>query len=599
MVAAILPIMKRVCLPLVAALHAALTFASLQAAAPDTPSPLQREIAGSPVHWLAWDAALPARAKLENKPVYVFLGSFLNELTRATCRQTFANADTAAFLNANFVCVFVDKDEQPELAAAAQHFLRDVKQLEGWPAHLWLTPELQPFEGANYLPPTEEWGKASLTKIAQQAQAAWAGDAAGCRSHAAEIVARLAVAPPPVEVGAALAGKLASAAAAWRARFDVAYGGFGEIPKNPEPELLRFLLRQSSADRDAALATLRAIAGSALRDPLDGGFFRSASDAAWHLPYQQKTLADQARLAFAFLDGAKASEPDAPAFAAAARGAIDYALQRLARSDGTFAAAEDATEDEHAAYYAWTAAEIDAVLGIDASTFKHAHGVASAGNVSPDDDPSGGWQRKNLLRSALPSDAKDAAALAKLLAVRDRRPAILRDERAAAGAHGLLLAALSRAGAQLDEPRYLAAATRLLAAVKKEFLTKEGDLRHLRGVPAAGTPVDYTAVALGCRTYARSVHTPDADALATRLLARAGELYFDASAGRYFAVPPTLPAGIFVRAPALDEAPHAETLALQAGAPAEQDHALKAALIAQLGETTNLPGGDTLLSLSP
>ncbi len=466
--------MNRVRLPFVLALPAAFALAPFVHAAPAATSPLQRDIAGSPVHWVAWDAALPARAKQANKPVYVFLGSFLSELSRATCRQTFANADTAAFLDANFLCVFVDKDEQPELAAAVQYYLRDVKQMEGWPAHLWLTPELQPFEGANYLPPTEEWGKASFMKIAQQAQAAWASDAPGVRSHAAETVARLAAAPPAVKASTASPEKLSAAAAAWRARFDATHGGFGDTPKNPEPELLRFLLKQSPADRDAAHATLRALAGSALRDPLDGGFFRYASDVAWHLPYQQKTLADQARLALAFLDGATASEKDAPAFAAAARGALDYALKRLVHADGTFAAAEDATDDEHAGYYAWTEAEIDAALGADAAAFKRAHGVTAAGNVSADDDPSGRYQGKNLLRSALPADAKDAAASATLLAARDKRPAITRDERATAGTHGLLLAALSPAGAQLHEPRYLDAAPRPLAAAQRA-----------RGIPGA------------------------------------------------------------------------------------------------------------------
>jgi uncharacterized protein YyaL (SSP411 family) len=592
--------MKCVRLPLVLALPAAFAAAVLlPAAAPAPTSPLPRDPAGSPVHWLAWDAALPARAKQENKPVYVFLGSSLSELSRATCRQTFTNADTAAFLNANFLCVFVDKDEQPELAAAAQYYLRNVKQMEGWPAHLWLTPELQPFEGANYLPPTEEWGKASFMKIAQQAQSAWAGDAAGVRSHAADTVARLAAAVPAVKAGPVTPEKLSAAATAWRARYDAAHGGFADTPKNPEPELLRFLLKQSPADRDAALATLRAIAGSALRDPLDGGFFRYASDAAWHLPYQQKTLADQARLAFAFLDGAKTSAPDAPAFAAAARGALDYALKRLAHPDGTFAGAEDATDDEHAGYYAWTEAEIDAALGTEAAAFKQAHGIVTAGNISADDDPSGRFQGKNLLRSALPADAKDAAAAARLLAARDKRPAIVRDERATSGAHGLLLAALARAGAQLNEPRYFDAAARLLAAVKKAYLAKDGGLRRLAGASAAGTPADYTAFALGCREYARAAHKPDADALATQLLARAGRLYFDATSGHYFAAPTELPAGVFVRPPAPGEPPRAEVLAILADAPSEQTRALTAALGSQLDDADAPPAGDILLSLTP
>ena len=99
--------------------------------------------------------------------------------------------------------------------------------------------------------------------------------------------------------------------------------------KDSNPSCCVFLLKQSPADHDAAVATLRAIAGSALRDPLDGGFFRYATDVRWHLPYAQKSLADQARMALAYLDAAKGDE--AKAFGAVARGALDYALTQLAR----------------------------------------------------------------------------------------------------------------------------------------------------------------------------------------------------------------------------------------------------------------------------
>ena len=61
------------------------------------------------------------------------------------------------------------------------------------------------------------------------------------------------------------------------------------------------------------MLVVRALSTSAVRDPLDGGFFRYASDAGWRIPYPQKTLTDQARIALAFLDGARAS--DARAFA--------------------------------------------------------------------------------------------------------------------------------------------------------------------------------------------------------------------------------------------------------------------------------------------
>ena len=560
-----------------------------------------RASADSPVDWQLWDAAVLRRAQEEGRPVYVFVGSFLSELSRATCRQTFANADTAAFLNKSFLCVIVDRDAQPEVAALVQHYLRNVKQVTTWPAHLWLTPGLQPYEGAGYLPPTEEWGKSSFLKVAQQAQTAWATDPAGCRARAAEAVASLATPVQPLSAGGVpeekLKRQLSAAADAWRAQFDAAHGGFSEPPKYPEPELLRFLLRRSPADRAAALATLRVLASSALRDPLDGGFFRYATDAAWRLPSQQKILSDQARLALAFLDAAQGD--DAKAFTAAARGALDYALTRLGRADGTFAAAEDATADEYAGYYVWTEAEIDATLGKDAAAFKSAHGVQPAGNVSADDDLSGHLKGKNILRSAGSADAGLTASAARLLAVRQHRPAPLRDDRGTAGAHGLLLAALSRTGAQPGGSRHLDAAARAFEAVKKQFvLSPEGDLRRFAGSNTPAAPADYAALALGCREYARAARRPEADALATKLLARAGQLFFDAKRGRYYATPAALPGGFFMRPPAGGDAPAAESLAILAGAPTEQTQAMAAAWSASWEEAGAPAPGDALLALA-
>jgi len=565
-------------------------------------SPFLREQAGSPIHWQTWDAATLKRAKEEGRPVYVFIGSLLSELSRATTKQSLAMPEVVELLNQNFICVIVDRDEQPDVAACAQHYLRTVKQLDGWPAHLWLTPELQPFEGGSYLPPSEEWGKASFIKIARQAKDAWTTNPASCRSQSTE--ALTALAHPFAAIGNAaenIPEKLSAAAKAWRETADAAHGGFGEAPKSPEPELLRFLLRQTPGDREIALKALRAVATGAIHDPVDGGYFERATDAAWRIPYFQKTLLMQARLALAFLDAAESS--DDKSFASAARSALDYVLTRLALTDGGFAAAQDGTGETAAGYYAWTEAEIDAALGADAAAFKSAYGVVAGGNVSADEDSSGAFSGKNLLYRATPAgDAKTEAALAeaagKLRAARDKRSALLRDDRATAGACGVMLAALSRADAQLRDAKYLEAANHLYAYVQKELVTPVGDLRHLKGGTSAATPADYSALALGCREFSRTAKkNHEADAFATKLLSRANQLFLEPASGRYYATPAELPLGIFTRAPAAVDVLSAEALALQAGLPPDTAKALAAGLIATLENAPAAPG-DILLALA-
>jgi uncharacterized protein YyaL (SSP411 family) len=494
--------------------------------------------------------------------------------------------------------VAVDRDERPDVAALFGAYVSNLKQMTGWPLNLWLTPEFQPYEGATYLSPSEDWGAPGFLKLANQALSAWNTNPASCRKRAADAIAQLAPTPAPAAASWTpdkLRARLAADAAAWRATFDPAQGGFGDLPKAPEPELIRFMLLQSPEDKDSAVKTLRIIAASAVRDPLDGGFFRHASDAAWHIPYQQKTVADQARIALAYLAGAEGA--DAPSFAQCARGALDYALARLVHADGTLAAAEDATGDEFARYYAWTEAEVDAVLGPDSAAFKAAHGVVPGGNVPSADDPSAIFAQRNLPRSSAATDPAQAAAAAKLLAARDRRGSPPRDERATAGDYGLLINALSRAGMQLGDRRYLDAARGLVEAVRKHLLVSpDGTLRRFAGSATPAYADDYAALALGCRGLSRAAGDNAAWELSSRFLAQLDGRFYDASGGGYFGAASPAGPGFFMRPAAAGDPPSAESLGLLARSP--NSKALAGALLQSMEDSSPQAPGDQLLALA-
>lgn len=327
---------------------ALLPLGALAASAVPVPPPSEfvRAQADSAVRWHPWSDESLAAARAAGRSVYVFIGSPLSELTRATITQTFASAKTAAWLNENFHCIFVEAEAQPAVAALGQHFIGAVKQLRGQPVHLWLTPDtLEPYDGANYLPPSEEWGKPGFLKAARAALDTWTLDPARARALAAE--AREMMLLPPVDTAAPVdtESRLAAAARAWVAAVDPVNGGFGSVPKLPEPELIRFLLgRGGEAERAAALQAARALAGGALRDSQDGGFHRRCIDEAWQEPYRQKTLLDQARIALALFEAADAAQ-DA-GLRAAGVAALDFGLGQLRGPDGSFAAVLDGTGGE-------------------------------------------------------------------------------------------------------------------------------------------------------------------------------------------------------------------------------------------------------------
>lgn len=575
-------------------------FAAHIAASPlaESPSAFERAHASSPVRFERWGDAAFARAKAEQKPVYVVVGAFTQELARAMREQSFAREENAALLNESFICVVVDRDERPDLAAFLQAYVNVVKQMQGWPLNVWLTPELKPFDGASYLPPSDEWGKEGFPNAVRRVVSAWQSDPEAQRAKADEALATLsafAPAAPPAIDGSALTALVDEARAGWMAVYDAATGGFGDPPRRLEPELFRFLLAtDDTAAREAARVTLNAILASPVRDPLDGGFFRSASDPAWQQPTFQKTLADQARMALAL------RAVSDPRFHAAAGAALGHAVTLGTPGQG-LAGADDGTPESILPSFFWTLEQLRSALGGDATAdVIAALGCTEAGNVPADAYIGVDTAGKNLPR--LSGEPVAGAVLTRLREARAERPAPLRDGPAPAGALGLVLQAL----AQSDDPASRAAADELVGFIRTRLLTGEG---WLRATPSSEVPAparDHALVSGGLLALADATKGAAARTLALDLVAKADALYWDSVSGRYLASDAAPLTGVWLRvaapAPEASEAFGAETAMLHLlsthaiGTP-EHRARLAATIAADLRDSPTLARGDQVLAL--
>ena len=581
----------------------------------DAKSAFLRERAGSPVSWMPWGEAAFARAGEENKPMFLAIGEFGHELGRAMERQTFSRAEVAAQLNENFVCVLVDNSEHPEVDALYQTYVHDVKQVPGYPLNVWLTPEFEPFDGATYLPPSEEWGQQGFPSVLKRVLAAWQGDPEVQRRKAAEAVTAVKEAghlpPPPSVDAAAIDELLGQGVQAWLGEFDEEHGAFGAGPQYPQPELLRFLLHREEG-RVAALGGLRAILASPLRDPLDRGFFRYAIDERWQLPSFQKPMHLQARLALALLDAAKVSGDQL--FAHAALGALHFVLDQPRDPAGGFISLEDATDAERVMAHLWTYEEISQVLGEKrAAEFARAHGATKEGNLADDAFPGMETKGRNLLSGGMTQDAgsEQIAAMRDLLRERrSKRTGPLRGGVATSGEHGLLLAALSRAAAELDDARCRAAAADLFAFINDHFRSADGGLLRFPDRPFRASPGDYAFVIEGVLAHQATSDDPSAGEFAAAIQVRAHDLYFDATSGRFFAMTEPLENGIWARIhiplpgrgePSSPEAAYVMALTTFEpsldGPGAEMLGMLARAVASEIGRSDSAPRGDLLLAL--
>ncbi|MEO6787422.1 MAG: thioredoxin domain-containing protein, partial [Chthoniobacteraceae bacterium] len=450
----------------------------------------------NPVDWMPWGAEAFERAKKEDKPIFLSIGYSTCHWCHVMAHESFEDQAVAKYMNAHFVCIKVDREERPDVDKVYMTFVQATTGSGGWPMSVWLTPDLKPFIGGTYFPPTDRGGRPGFMTILKRIADGWKNDREGIIKHGDEVAKQLnemaeGAASAPEKPGRT---SLASGLSQLAKRFDDENGGFGGAPKFPQPSIINFLLRMSvernlgatpaasghdrELARKMALFTLGKMAAGGIHDHIGGGFHRYSVDAYWHIPHFEKMLYDQAQLARAYVDAFQLTR-DAR-WEKVARDVLDYVLRDMTDKDGGFYSAEDADsllahgKPEHGegAFYVWTKAEIGKLLGEDAALFDHFYGVKADGNATAGSDPMGEFHGKNTLiqRLTVPeaaklfkkTDAEIEASLAKsraiLFAERAKRPRPHLDDKIIVAWNGLMISAFSRAAQVLDDSRYLAAA---------------------------------------------------------------------------------------------------------------------------------------------
>src|SRR5207249_6641633 len=118
-------------------------------------SPYLRQHAYNRVDWFPWGPEAFAKAKKENKLVFLSIGYSSCHWCHVMERESFANEDVAKILNDSFVCIKVDREERPDIDQIYMTALQVFGQGGGWPLSMFLTPEGKPIIGGTYWPPEE------------------------------------------------------------------------------------------------------------------------------------------------------------------------------------------------------------------------------------------------------------------------------------------------------------------------------------------------------------------------------------------------------------------------------------------------------------
>ncbi len=498
-------------------------------------SPYLQEHAHNPVDWYPWGQEALSKAQAENKPIFLSIGYSACHWCHVMARESFEDERVAAFLNAHFVSIKVDREERPDLDRIYMAAVQAVSGHGGWPMSVFLTPQGKPFFGGTYFPPVPRYGMASFSDVLRAVLDAWHNRRDQVEQAGDQIVAiiqRNLDGHVPTESEDVMGlHTLVSVVGRLESSYDAAHGGWGGAPKFPQPMIIEFLLRYYQLTEDAralgmAVDTLEAMARGGMYDQLGGGFHRYSVDDHWLVPHFEKMLYDNAQLARVYLHAWQVTGK--PFLRTIAEETLDYVRREMTSPEGGFYSAQDAdSEGEEGRFFLWIPEQIENALGAEAEPFMSAYGVTAEGN----------FEGRNILHlvGSWEQRAELAKARSRLLAVRDGRTRPRRDDKVLTSWNGLMLAAYAEAAVALGRADYLQVAENNAMFLLRALRRVDGRLWHTWKAGQArlnGYLDDYTYLIEGLLALYRATFDPRWFG-AARELAEALFAHFDAAQGFY------------------------------------------------------------------
>jgi uncharacterized protein YyaL (SSP411 family) len=476
-----------------------------------------RQHARNPVDWYPWGEEAFAKARAEDKPIFLSIGYSACHWCHVMAHESFEDDYVADVLNRSFVCIKVDREERPDIDFIYMLACQMISGGGGWPLTIVATSDGKPFFAGTYFRKGGGPEGPGLIDILMQLDGKWRLDRSEVLKRAEEAAKALQEFSSYREPGV-LETEIGDKAFQGLVRaYDERYGGFEIAPKFPTPHRLTFLLRHWSRTTEGralgmVTATLDAMSRGGINDQVGYGFHRYSTDQRWLLPHFEKMLYDQALQALAFAEAYAATGEDR--FKKTASNVLSFVDREMSSPFGGFFSAIGAdSEAEEGKYYVWRYDEVNSLMsGLDQAVFVEAYDVQKEGNFR--DEASRRRTGKNVLhRANLPFQAAlehgldDAVVssmlergLARLFEARERRTRPDVDDKILADWNGLMIAAYAYCGRALGDEGMVRQARRGADFVLGQMSYGKSRLyhRHVAGQAAIpGFLDDYAFMAWG------------------------------------------------------------------------------------------------------
>jgi len=517
--------------------------------------------AHNPVDWYPWGPEAFAKAKEENKPIFLSIGYSSCYWCHVMERESFMDAEIAAFLNQHFICIKVDREERPDVDDIYMTATQVLTGRGGWPLTVFMTPKGLPFLGGTYFPARQgdRGERIGFLELITRIASLWKEKPEPLLEQARRLTAAVQQVlreqrkeqtqpPNPLQVE--------RVKESMQKQFDPTYGGFGSPPfprhqpKFPNPPELLFLAdrmgRTNDRDSENMLTlTLDKMAEGGIRDHLGGGFHRYSVDRSWQIPHFEKMLYDNAQLASVYAEAYSLTKN--PTYRRVAEEMLDFVLREMRDPQGGFYTAIDAeTDAEEGKFYRWEQEELQAQLDPESfawlaplysfsgpPNFEH-DGHAYYVLQLPDSLDRLAAERK-LTTEKLAEKIRPLRD--RLLEARSERKRPLTDTKILTAWNGLMIRGFADAGRNFGVPRYLKAAEQAADFVLEKLQRPDGRLtRTYRDGTAKLNAylVDYAFLVDGLIALHRATGKPRWLQEARRLTDRQLDLFWDEKEAGFF-----------------------------------------------------------------
>lgn len=435
-------------------------------------SPYLLQHCKNPVDWYPWGPEAFAKAKKENKPIFLSIGYSSCHWCHVMEKDSFEKEEVAKVLNQSYVAIKVDKEERPDIDSVYMSATQIIKRGHGgWPNSLWLNADKQPWYAATYLPRSEFITTLKqLAKVYKDQKIEVQKQADQISKHIKSLSNQNIVkTQPTLAPKKKLIAKLPN-------HFDRFNAKDTAGPKFPPHKLIEYSLSSEFIKKEPKLLSsienlMTTMAMGGIHDQIGGGFSRYSTDGKWLLPHFEKMLYDNAQLAYNYTLLYQLTKNDF--YKQTAIEIFEFIKRDMSQKGGGFFSAFDAdSEGEEGKFYLFTTKELYSELSKeDAIGFIKTYNLKDKGNYTSE---TGETSDNNIPFLSKPQikTAHQTRMLTKLRQYREKREWPLLDDKILVSWNGLMIRAFALASKVFHKKEYMSFALQSISFINEKMIIK-------------------------------------------------------------------------------------------------------------------------------